>query len=303
MLYVAAMAGCLVLLAVIGWGFTNRRIAQQPPVIVQIPVSAPAAPHVSSPSKPDPAIAELARLQSQQEDLQRALTDLQAKFSAADADKTALNKQLEEKTAELTQLQASAVSSQQTVASLRDQVTALQTQSNSKEASFIADQVRINDLTDQLARQHQAVDREQQMLAAGKDIRNMMAARNLHIVDVVDTDGKGRTNAAFGRVFFAEDKQLVFYAYDLNEKRLQDARYDYRIWGQREGQPQSAKSLGIFYSDDKTQHRWVFKYDDPKVLSEIDSVFVTLEPTNADPQHPKGPQLMYAYLRGQANHP
>ncbi len=45
-----------------------------------------------------------------------------------------------------------------------------------------------------------------------KDIRNMMAARNLHIVDVVDTDSKGRTKAAFGRVFFAEDKQLVFYA-------------------------------------------------------------------------------------------
>jgi hypothetical protein len=41
----------------------------------------------------------------------------------------------------------------------------------------------------------------------------------------------------------------------------------------------------------------------PKVLTEIDSVFVTLEPTNGDPSHPKGPNRMYAYLRGQPNHP
>ena len=303
MWYITAMAACLVLLAVVGWRFTNHHPAQQAPLVVQTPVNVPAAPSVSPPSRPDPTAAEVAKLQSQQQELQQALISVQAKLSAADADRAALNKQLEEKTTELTQLQASATGSQQMVATLRDQVVALQTRADNREASYIADQVQISDLTNRLARQRQSVDREQQMLDAGKDIRNMMAARNLHIVDVFDTDAKGRTSPAFGRVFFAEDKQLVFYAYDLNEKRLQDARFDYRIWGQREGQPQSAKSLGIFCSDDKTEHRWVFKYDDPKVLSEIDSVFVTLEPTNAAPERPKGAKLMYAYLRGQANHP
>jgi hypothetical protein len=89
----------------------------------------------------------------------------------------------------------------------------------------------------------------------------------------------------------------------LNETKLEDARFDYRIWGQKEGQPHTARSLGVFYTDDKTQRRWVFQCDDPKVLNEIDSVFVTLEPVKADPNHPRGPQLMYAYLRGQPNHP
>jgi len=59
----------------------------------------------------------------------------------------------------------------------------------------------------------------------------------------------------------------------------------------------------MFYSDDKAQRRWVFKCEDSNVLSEIDSVFVTLEPTNGDSSRPKGPNLMYAYLRGQPNHP
>jgi hypothetical protein len=57
---------------------------------------------------------------------------------------------------------------------------------------------------------------------------DMMPACDGHIVDVVDSDSKGKNRAAFGRIF-AENRQLVFYAYDLNEKGLQDASYDYRI--------------------------------------------------------------------------
>ena len=47
----------------------------------------------------------------------------------------------------------------------------------------------------------------------------------------------------------------------------------------------------------------MFKYDDSKVLSEIDSVFVTLEPPGKNPSTPQGDKLLYAYLRNQANHP
>jgi hypothetical protein len=104
-------------------------------------------------------------------------------------------------------------------------------------------------------------------------------------------------------VFFTEGKSLIIYAYDLNDHRAQDAGYHYRVWGKKEGPGQAAKSLGIFYSDDKTQERWVFKYDDPKVLSEIDSVFVTLEPPGKNPTEPKGDKFLYAYLRNQPNHP
>jgi hypothetical protein len=303
-----ALAACLTLAALVSWRFAERRDTKQPVAVAQVPQDVPAepipaAPVVAPPPTVDPAVAALAKLESRQQELQSALSDLETKLTAADADRAALNKQLQEKTTELAQVQTDAAASQQTVASLRDQQAALQARAQNSEADFVADQIKIHDLTDQVAQQSQAVDRERQMLAASKDMRDMMAARNLHIVDVMDTDSKGKTRTAFGRIFFAEDRQLVFYAYDLNEKRLEDARYDYRIWGQREGQPQTAKSLGIFYSDDKTERRWVFKCDDPKLLSEIDSVFVTLELSNADPNHPRGQKLMYAYLRGQANHP
>jgi hypothetical protein len=51
------------------------------------------------------------------------------------------------------------------------------------------------------------------------------------------------------------------------------------------------------------QRRWVFKCDDPKILREIDSVFVTFGRPDGDSLHPEGSSLMYAYLRGQPNHP
>jgi len=109
------------------------------------------------------------------------------------------------------------------------------------------------------------LNRERDLLTADRDIRELMAARNLHIADVFDTDAKGKTRPALGRIFFTEGKSLISYAYDLNDNRVQNAGYNYRVWGKKEGRGQQAKSLGIFYSDDKQQKRWVFKYDDPKV--------------------------------------
>ena len=39
-----------------------------------------------------------------------------------------------------------------------------------------------------------------------------MAARQLHVIDVRDTDPNGEPANAFGRVFLTEGKSLTFYA-------------------------------------------------------------------------------------------
>jgi hypothetical protein len=179
----------------------------------------------------------------------------------------------------------------------------LRTRNADSQASFIADESRIRELSDQLAQKTAALQRDHQLMQEGRDIRDLMVARNLHIVDVFDTDTRGKTKPAFGRIFLTEGKSLVFYAYDLNESKLAQANYHYRVWGAKEGQGERARSLGIFYSDDKTERRWVFKCDDAKILSEIDSVFVTLEPPGSDATHPRGQRMMDAYLRGLPNHP
>src|SRR5207248_3175390 len=108
--------------------------------------------------------------------------------------------------------------------------TELEKSEKGSQAMLVEDQTKIRELTDQLAQQSSALDREREMLAANRDIRDLMAARNLHIADVFDTDTKGKTRASFGRVFFTEGKSLIIYAYDLNDHRVQDAGYHYRVW-------------------------------------------------------------------------
>ncbi len=244
--------------------------------------------------------SEIASLRAALADTSSSLGQLRTDAAASENERASLLATAADRNAQISDLQRQLNQALAQAGTLR---TELEKSETGSQATLVADQVKIRELTDQLTEQSSALEREREMLAANRDIRDLMAARNLHIADVFDTDTKGKTRAAFGRVFFTEGKSLIIYAYDLNDHRVQDAGYHYRVWGKKEGPSRAAKSLGIFYSDDKAQRRWVFKYDDPKVLSEIDSVFVTLEPPGKNPTEPKGDKFLYAYLRNQPNHP
>jgi hypothetical protein len=247
--------------------------------------------------------SELESLKSSYARASSVVARLQNDNAETEKERSALSAGLKERDATIDKLQKRVDESQAAVASVRAELDAGQAVQTEEQANLIESHVRVLDLTEQLAEKSNALEREKELLVAGRDVRELMASRNLHIVDVFDTDPKGKTRPAFGRIFLTEGKSLIFYAYDLNDARVQNAGYHYRVWGKREGPAQRAKSLGIFYSDDKVQRRWVLQYDDPKVLQEIDSVFVTLEAPNENEAQPKGEKLMYAYLRGQANHP
>jgi hypothetical protein len=171
----------------------------------------------------------------------------------------------------------------------------------SDQASLVADQVHINELGQQLKTAQASIDMERQLATAGKDVRDLMGARQLHVVDVRDTDPNGKVGKAFGRVFLTEGKSLIFYAFDLSDARKIDAKQTFQVWGQQEGKTSSLRSLGFLYVDDKTQRRWALKTEDPAAVKEIDSVFVTVEPEGGA-KKPSGQRLLYAYL-GEANHP
>jgi hypothetical protein len=250
------------------------------------------------------------QLESQLQGLAAKLNDTDSRLRKTNAD---LNSTIEDRdrmsterdalNAQFQEVQKKLADSEALVAAAQRQSTQSRDRADELQASFAADQSRIQELTSQLGEKSAVLDRERQLLAVGHDVNDLMGARNLHIVDVVDTDPHGKNRTAFGRIFFTEGKSLVFYAYDLNDAKIEKASYQYRIWSKKEGQDAQVQNLGIFYSDDKAQRRWVFKCNDPKVLNAIDSVFVTLEPPNSNPAHPKGSNLMYAYLRGQPNHP
>jgi hypothetical protein len=159
---------------------------------------------------------------------------------------------------------------------------------------------RLAALSAQVRESDERLDRQTQLLAANRDIRDLMGARNLHVIDVFDVDGRGTTRRAFGRAFYTEGKSLIFYAFDLSTAATRPASF--QAWGQRENGTASALSLGLLYSDDQTQNRWTLKFEDASVLEQIDAMFVTVEPPGGS-RSPRGRKLLYAYLRQKPNHP
>jgi len=146
---------------------------------------------------------------------------------------------------------------------------------------------------------------DDQFLASDRDIRELMGARKLYIADVFDVDSRSRTRKPFGRVFYTQNKSLIFYAFDLDREPGVKNASIFQVWGQKDSEltgKQRATNLGILYMDSETNRRWVLRLDDPKQLAEIDAVFVTVEPHGGSPK-PTGKPLLYALLRKEANHP
>jgi hypothetical protein len=146
---------------------------------------------------------------------------------------------------------------------------------------------------------------DEQFLASDRDIRELMGARKLYIADVFDVDSGSRTRKPFGRVFYTQNKSLIFYAFDLDHQAGVKNASIFQVWGQKDAEfseKAHAMNLGILYMDSESNRRWVLRLDDAKQLAEIDAVFVTVEPHGGSPK-PTGKPFLYALLRQEANHP
>lgn len=227
---------------------------------------------------------------------------LQEQLKAAASEIESLRAQQERMSASRNALEKKLAENELAMIGANDELQKIR-QASANDAAMVAAQARqIRELSGKLASQNETLDRETTLLAAGRDIHDLMGARNLHIVDVLDVDSKGKDRRAFGRVFYTEEKSLIFYAFDLGDRAAVRRNASFQVWGARGPAQNPSQSLGIFYVDDQKQNRWVLKFEDPRVLAEIDSVFVTVEPPGGSAR-PTGRKLLYAYLKASPNHP
>jgi hypothetical protein len=174
---------------------------------------------------------------------------------------------------------------------------------NANEVAFAFQENELRDLRKQVNDQTEVLAQQQALVGKGNDVRDLVVARNLHIIDVHDRDGDGKSQRTFGRIFYTEGRSLIFYAYDLADPRRLDAKVSFYVWGERLGSEKPIRSLGIFHNDDANDGRWVLTFDDPKILAQIDSVFVTAESSRKAVSEPRGQKILFAFLGGRANHP
>lgn len=134
------------------------------------------------------------------------------------------------------------------------------------------------------------------------EAKEILGARDLHIVDVYDMDGSGKSSRAYGRIYYVNHDQLIFYAFDLGKLERDHKVVAFQAWGFRQPKSTQVESLGLFYLDNAPLNRWTLKVSDPQILARIDTLFVTAEPPGGS-RFPKGKRLLMASLAGPPNHP
>jgi len=269
--------------------------------------------HLSSPPpfvRAEPVQAEDARLQEQLMATRAELSSMsgtvraqRSELDAVSRTSSSLKSGLIEAEQQTAALQREKSERELRIKQIEGELEKAKSEKNANEVAIALQETELRDLRKQAADQAAALEQQEALAARGSDVRDLVVARNLHIIDVHDRDGDGKSQRAFGRIFYSEGKSLTFYAYDLAAQRRVDAKVSFYVWGERLGAEKPVKSLGIFHTDDANDGRWVLTFDDPRVLTQIDSVFVTAESARKAAREPRGQRILFAFLGGKPNHP
>ncbi len=161
---------------------------------------------------------------------------------------------------------------------------------------------RIQQMADLLKDKDSTIEERDRMLASRQDVWELMGARDLYMAEVSEVGVNGKKTKPYGRVFLTKGKSLIYYAYDLDQQPGLRTTSTVQAWGMRGPDPKSALHLGVMYIDNAANKRWCLQFDDPKVLAEINAVFITVEP-DAQSRVPRGKPMLVAYLKEEPNHP
>jgi len=213
------------------------------------------------------------------------LATVQAEWNKTSDERDSLRGQLASAQSEIQSLRATAVAA------------GAAEQERTKRVALL--EAKLQDLNASLDEKDRMLALDKDFLAHDREIRDLIAARNLYITDIFDVKDDGQTAKPFGRIFYTKDKSLVFYGYDLDKQAGYKQSVAFQAWGSGDAQPDV--SLGLFYQDG-TQKRWILRFNDTRTLARLNRVFVTVEPRGGSAK-PTGKQILMAYLRVQPNHP
>jgi predicted nucleic acid-binding Zn-ribbon protein len=161
---------------------------------------------------------------------------------------------------------------------------------------------RIDSISASLKDTNTRANDDERFLSSDRDIRDLIGARNLYIADIMDVDESGESRKPFGRVFYTKTKSLIFYAYDLDRQPGVRRTSTFQVWGRSGSTDRKPVNLGILYMDSETNRRWTLRVDNPQQLSQLDAIFVTVEP-GPQTERPTGKPFLFASLRREPNHP
>ena len=271
------------------------------PVLVAPPHLEPPASVPTPEKKTSPEKEELSRLRTETRLDQAELARLKDRRSQLEDELAKTSEQLNRTLQDRTDLDRQLTLAQANAQSLQDRLNQTGDKSALDTEQALAANRQVEALRASLAEKDREIARNQDLLERDRDIRNLIGARNVYMAEIYDVAKSGDTQKPFARVFYTKDKSLVFYGYDLDQQRGVQRTSTFQAWGRGVDQ-QHDISLGLLYLDDANQKRWVLKFNNPKTISEIDAVFVTVEPAGGSSK-PTGKPLLFTSLRIDPNHP
>ena len=258
---------------------------------------APVTPVVSDQSgaEIDRLVEELSQAQGARRMALAKLRSQSRKLVETQADADAFDRALEEARNSETRLSEKLARVERALQTRTGELEALRKQGATREVTLALQEKQIGELARAVNEQAATIQRNQELLAADRDIRDLLTARNLHVLYVQDNDPGGE-RVVDANLFYAEGRHLIIYAHETPKGGKSLDNFSLQAWGKRSSSlTGSPKSLGIFYADARKDKGWMLKFDDPEVLSQIDSIFVTLEPKEGSLK-PRGKQLLYSHL-------
>jgi hypothetical protein len=257
---------------------------------------------VAEKEKPSGEDDKIAALQNQARQNQEESIRLKGQLGQLERELAERNADLDRSVQERAELSRQVGEAQANEQGLEARLSIIGNQTSQDTLQSLALKAQVGDLNSAIADKDKTIAQNRELLDRDRDIRNLISARNLYIAEIYDVGQSGDTENPFGRVFYTKDKSLIFYGYDLDQQPGIKKAGAFQAWGGRGADRQHAVSLGLLFKDDANQKRWVLKFNDAKTISQIDAVFVTVEPEGGSAK-PSGKPLLFTYLRLDPNHP
>jgi hypothetical protein len=271
----------------------------------------PSAPSASIPAVPKAPEVDVQALANDRAELKRQLAEREAKMAALTQSIKQERTEIDQLNETQLKLEAAAQDATSTKEALASEKEALRAKLQAAQANLAIMQADLssavernktltaglNERDSAIRAKDDTIQQQKELLDSDRDVRDLITARNLYVAEVMDLDKK-----PYARVFFTKDKSLIFYGYDLDKEPGVRNASTFQAWGNRGHNRENALNLGFLYQDSVANKRWVLKLDDPKTLTQIDAIFITVEPKNGSPK-PTGKSVLFASLRLPPNHP
>ena len=305
---IAAMGAVAAVVLIVGILIIRKihpsSVASQPPAPTQqASLARPASPEPAAQVKDAELHDQLARARKEMSSLAATIRAQRDELEALNKVKDSLNSQLIDAERQNTGFKSEKADWEARATQLQGELEKSRADKSTNDVALTLQETELRELRKKVDDEADQLRLQEELTARGSDVRDLVVARNLHIIDVHDRDGDGKSQRAFGRIFYTEGKSLIFYAYDLGDPRKVDAKVSFCVWGGRLGSEKPIESLGVFHNDDPGDGRWVLTFDDPHVLAQINSVFVTVESSRKAIREPGGRRILFAFLGEKPNHP